>query len=243
MTRLAIVTGVSRGLGEALAAELLGRGWEVLGLGRHDSPRLASPAYRFVRADLAQASTLESLLGATFAQAASRQPTVAALVNNAAAAGPVGVLGRLPSTELVEALEVNLAAPAVLCNLFLRTFVDRACDRRIVNVSSGAAERPLPGIGPYCVAKAGMEMLTRAIAAEQGDPTLRAITLRPGVIDTEMQVYIRGQSSETLPSLSLFQGFHTSGQLVPAATVARKTVERLLEGPIEPGRTYSYAEL
>ena len=51
--RAAIVTGVSRGLGEALAADLLGRGFRVLGVGRTDSPRLAHDAYRFVACDLA----------------------------------------------------------------------------------------------------------------------------------------------------------------------------------------------
>ena len=241
--KLAIVTGVSRGLGEALAADLLARGWRVVGIGRHDSSRLAAPAYHFVAADLAQAKGLETVVGHAFAHAASHRPAVAALINNAAGAGPVGVFGRLAGPALVESLDLNLGAPAVLCNLFLRTFVDPACDRRIVNVSSGAAERTLPGGGAYCVAKAGMEMLTRMIAAEQGDSPVRAITLRPGIIDTEMQVYMRGQSEELLPSVELFRGFHASGQLQPAATVARKTIDRLLEAPIEAGRTYSYAEL
>jgi NAD(P)-dependent dehydrogenase (short-subunit alcohol dehydrogenase family) len=250
MQRLAIVTGVSRGLGAALAHTLLARGWTVVGIGRHDAADLAQAArqsgderYRFVRCDLADAAALDAAVGPVMSAAAALRPAVAALVNNAADAGPIGVFGALDAPALAASLSINLAAPAALSNLFCRSFTDPACDRRIVNVSSGAAERTLEGGGAYCVAKAGLEMLTRMIASEQQGNTLRAITLRPGVIDTQMQVFMRSQAPERLPSLALFQGFHRGGQLVAASEVARKTVDRLLEAPIEQGRTYSYAEL
>jgi len=241
MERIAIVTGVSRGLGEALAVDLLARGWRVLGLSRHDSPRTAHARYRFVPFDFAGAREIDARIEPVFRELASLQPAAAVLVNNAAAAGPVGVFGRLASAEIENALAVNLAAPAALTNLFCRTFTHGSCDRRIVNVSSGAAEHTLAGGGMYCVAKAGLEMLTRAIVAEH--PALRAITLRPGIIDTEMQAFMRSQSRELVPSVGLFEGFHASGQLVPASTVAKKTIDRLIEEDVEPGKTYSYAQL
>ena len=243
MERIAIVTGVSRGLGEALALELLARGWGVLGIGRHDSPRTAHARYRFVAHDLADIAGLTRALEPPLREAAAAHPGAAVLINNAAGAGPVGVFGRLRAPDIAAALALDLAAPAALADLFIRLFDDPACERRIVNVSSGAAERTLQGGGVYCVAKAGLEMLTRVIAAEHPAPTLRAITLRPGIIDTEMQAFMRTQPSEVLPSVTLFQGFHASGQLVPAAAVARKTIDRLVEAPVESGRTYSYAEL
>jgi NAD(P)-dependent dehydrogenase (short-subunit alcohol dehydrogenase family) len=239
--RIAIVTGVSRGLGEALAVDLLARGWRVLGLSRHDSPRAAHARYRFVTFDFADAHEVDARLLPVFRELAGESPRAAVLVNNAAAAGPVGVFGRLASAEIADALAVNLAAPSALANLFCRTFTSDACDRRIINVSSGAAERTLAGGGMYCVAKAGLEMLTRSLVAEH--PALRAITLRPGIIDTEMQAFMRSQSPEFVPSVSLFEGFHASGQLVPAATVAKKTIDRLIEQDVEPGKTYSYAQL
>jgi NAD(P)-dependent dehydrogenase (short-subunit alcohol dehydrogenase family) len=243
MIRIAIVTGVSRGLGEALAADLLARGWEVVGIARHDAKSLAHERYRFVRADLADAAAIDGSLEGMFARAAARYPRQAVLINNAAMAGPVGVIGRLSAADLAQSLSVNLLAPTALANLFCRTFQDDACDRRIINVSSGAAQNAIAGIGAYSIAKAGLEMLTRMIAAEHEGSTLRAISLRPGIIDTEMQVHARSQSPDVFPSLDLFVGFHRSGQLVAAATVARKTIDRLVEGPVESGRTYSYAEL
>ena len=239
----AIVTGVSRGLGEALAIELLERGFRVLGVGRTDSPRHAHDAYRFVACDLAQPVALTAALAPSFAALAAKRPATVCLVNNAATIEAVGVLGRLYAAKISQSLAVNLTAPVVLADLFLRTFADDGTARRIVNVSSGAAQSPLPGEGLYCVAKAGLEMLTRMLAAEAPAGRLRAVTLRPGIIDTPMQAFARSQPKDVLPSVDLFVGFHESGQLVAPAVVARKIVERLVLADVEQGRTYSYAEL
>lgn len=241
--RVVIVTGVSRGLGAAVAAECLARGYRVLGLGRSSAAALQGRAYTFVACDLADAHAIDAVGAGAFAALASTRPTHAALVNNAATAGPVGVFGALSGADIAASVAANLAAPAALANLFCRTFVDPACDRRIVNVSSGAAERTIAGGALYCTAKAGLEMLTRAIAADHPDSSLVPITLRPGIIDTGMQVFMRSQPAGTLPSVGMFRDFHEKGALVAAAVVARKTVDRLLEGRVEAGRTYSYAEL
>lgn len=239
----AIVTGVSRGLGEALAIELLGRGFRVLGVGRTNSPRLAHDAYRFVACDLGESAALPATLASAFAALAAERPASACLVNNAATIESVGVLGRLDAARIAQSIAVNLTAPVVLADLFLRTFADDRVGRRIVNVSSGAAQSPLSGEALYCVAKAGLEMLTRMLAAEAPAGRLRAITLRPGVIDTPMQAFARSQAKDVLPSVDLFVGFHENGQLVAPAVVARKVVERLVLADVEQGRTYSYAEL
>lgn len=239
----AIITGVSQGLGEALAFELLGRGAQVLGVGRSSSARLANARYRFVRCDLAQAAMLPAMLEPAFSAIASEHPSSVCLINNAATLDPVGVLGTTEADHITTSITVNLTAPIVLANVFCRVFTDDAIERRIVNVSSGAAQRAIPGESLYCIAKAGLEMLTLTLAAEQASPRFHAVSLRPGVIDTAMQSYARGQPKARLPSVDLFKGFHAGGQLVPADTVARKVVDRLVLAPVESGRTYSYAEL
>src|SRR5205809_2797903 len=239
----AIVTGVSRGLGAALAAALLERDFVVLGVGRGSHPRLTSERYRFVRFDLADAARVDEILAPELSALASAKPASVCLLNNAATAGPVGTLGRLAAGEIASSLAVNLAAVVTLTNLFCRVFADPEMPRRVINVSSGAAQTALPGESVYCVAKAGMEMLTRALAAEQQAASFRAITVRPGVIDTDMQVFARSQSPDVLPSVELFKGFHRDGRLVAPSVVASKIIARLVVGDVEHGRTYSYQEL
>jgi benzil reductase ((S)-benzoin forming) len=241
--KAAIVTGVSRGLGESLAAVLLARGFAVTGVGRTSAGRLAGEHYRFVRCDLEEVPAIEPALAPVFAEIAAARPLSICLVNNAAVAGPVGVLGTLDTAAIAESLAVNLVAPLTLVNLFCRAFSDGSAQSLVINVSSGAAQSPLGGSGPYSIAKAGLEMLTRQIAADQTAPGFRAISVRPGIIDTGMQAYMRGLPREKYANVDMFREFHASGKLVPPDVVAAKIVDRLVLGDVENGRCYSYKEL
>lgn len=238
--KLAIVTGVSRGLGEALAFALLARDWQVVGVGRSASSRLAHPAFRLVHCDLADVLGIPAAVDAPLQALAHDRPASACLINNAAVGGPAGVIGRIDNAKLVTSLMVNLAAPTALANRFIAAFADQTAKRRIINVSSGAAQMTLAGGSIYCIAKAGLEMLTQSIAAEQQGSGVEAITLRPGIIDTDMQAFMRNQPKDILPSVDLFRGFHASGQLVAADTVAAHVVRKLVEGDVENSRMYRY---
>jgi len=240
---VAIVTGVSRGLGESLAAALLARGFAVTGVGRTSAERLTGERYRFVRCDLGDVAALEPTLAPVFGEIAAAGPRSVCLINNAAVAGPVGALGTLDVAGLAESLAVNLVAPLALVNLFCRAFSNGATPSLVINVSSGAAQNPLGGSAPYSIAKAGLEMLTRQIAAEQKAPAFRAISVRPGIIDTGMQAYMRSLPREKYANVEMFREFHASGQLVPPDVVAAKIVDRLVLGDVENGRCYSYKEL
>jgi benzil reductase ((S)-benzoin forming) len=243
MTHAAIVTGVSKGLGAALAAALLARGYTVLGIGRSSAPTLAGDAFRFVDCDLGAVDRIDAAVEPALQALARSAPQSVCLVNNAAVAGPVGALGGLTANDIERSLDVNLTAVAVLCNVFLRVFSDDSLPRRIINVSSGAAQSTIPGGGLYCVAKAGLEMLTRVLVEDSRAPSLTAITLRPGIIDTPMQVFMRSQSESVLPSVTMFREFHESGQLVAPEVVADKIIDRLIAAPVEHERTYNFREL
>ena len=240
---VAIVTGVSRGLGAALARELLERGFSVLGIGRVSSPDLGGDRYRFADFDLANAAATDTLLAPVFQDIEARRPDSVCLVNSAATLDPIGVVGHLSSAEISSAIATNLAAAVALANLFCRVFTDPEVSRRVINISSGAAETALPGEAVYCVAKAGIEMLTLSLAAEHRAPTFQAITVRPGVMDTDMQTLARAQLPEVLPVVELFKGFQRDGRLVPPEVVASKIVSQLVVGEVDDARTYSYQDL
>jgi benzil reductase ((S)-benzoin forming) len=239
----AIVTGVSRGLGAALAAELLERGFTVVGIGRAGNPALKGQRLEFVRFDLADAAGIDAALAPVLEGLKERRPASVCLLHNAATVGSVGVLGRLAASEITYALTVNLAAAVALANLFCRIFADPQMNCRVINVSSAAAQTPLPGEAVYCAAKAGIEMLTRVLAAEQQAPGFRAVAVRPGIMDTDMQAHARSQPSDVLPGVDLLKEFQRQGRLVAPAVVASKIVSRLVVGDVEHGRTYNYREL
>jgi NAD(P)-dependent dehydrogenase (short-subunit alcohol dehydrogenase family) len=241
MSDAVVVTGVSKGLGAALAASLLARGYLVVGVGRSAARDLAGRSWRFVACDLGDVEGVEPAALSALHALAATSPDSVCLINNAATAEPVGVIGQLTARAIDRALAINLTAPTILANLFCRFFTDDALPRRIINISSGAAHSALPGVGPYSIAKAGLEMLTRSLVADA--PAITTITLRPGIIDTPMQAFVRGHSPDVLPSVTMFRDFHATGQLVAPAIVAEKIVERLVRAPVEQGRTYTYREL
>ena len=126
---------------------------------------------------------MPSLIAASVAPAlrelAARKPTAVTLINNAAVASPAGLLGALDAAALESALATNVTAPLVLTDLFCRAFPDAAIARRVINVSSGAAQSPIAGSSAYCASKAAIEMLTRTLAIEQ--PQIESIAIRPGI--------------------------------------------------------------
>lgn len=240
---VAIITGVSRGLGAALAEELLERGFTVMGIGRATSPTLGGARYVFARFDLADVARVDAALAPALEALKERPLASVCLLNNAATVDPVGTIGRLSPTQVASGLAVNLAAPVALTNLLCRVFGDAEIPLRVINVSSGAAQWALPGDAVYCVAKAGLEMLTQALTAEFQAPNFRAITVRPGVMDTDMQTHARSQPPDLMPSVELFKQFHREGRLVSPAVVASKIASRLVIGNVDHGHTYSYQDL
>jgi len=239
--RAAIVTGVSYGLGEAIAAQLLDKGYRVLGVSRTTSTRLKGENYRHVALDLGDVEHIEDKLAEPFKQLADTKPTSVVLINNAATSGPTGVLGKLDSRAIANSLAVNLTAPTILSNMFARAFAGAKIDRRILNISSGAAQSTFTGGAIYGIAKAGIEMLSRSQAAE-GD-AITVISVRPGIIDTPMQAKARAHTVEEMPAVQMFKDFHASGQLVPPDTTAAKIIAKLVEGPIKSGEMYRYQDL
>jgi NAD(P)-dependent dehydrogenase (short-subunit alcohol dehydrogenase family) len=239
----AIVTGVSRGLGEALAVALLAKGFGVIGVGRSSSDALGGSNFRFVACDLAHPMRIATAVEPALTELAATNPTRVTLINNAAVAFPVGLVGRLAMAEAEVALATNIAAPLAMCEAFLRAFPDDALARRIINISSGAAQSAIPGSAVYCMSKAAIEMLTRTIAAEHTDPRFRCICVRPGIFETGMQTYMRSHDPADFPSVAMFRGFKENELLKSPAEVAVRIVERLVQANVEHGRTYSQQDL
>jgi len=239
----AIVTGVSRGLGEALAVAMLERGFTVLGVGRSASPRLTSKRFHLAACDLSEPALLAAAITPPLRLIAAGKPTTVTLVNNAAVATPTGLVGHLEASAIASAFAINAAAPVVMADLFFRSFPDDTVERRIINISSGAAHSAIPGMMAYGMSKAALEMMTRAIVAECSAPRFRCISLRPGIFDTGMQAYARTRDPAEFPSVALFRGFKDNGLLKDPAEVATKIVEKLVLSPVDHGRCYTHTDL
>jgi 3-oxoacyl-[acyl-carrier protein] reductase len=112
------------------------------------------------------------------------------LVNNAGIIDPIGALAQSDPAAWRRSIEINLVGAYHTARATLPQMLE-AGNGTVINVSSGAAHRPLEGWSAYCAGKAGLAMLTEAIALECGDAGIRVFGLAPGVVDTDMQATIR----------------------------------------------------
>lgn len=218
---LALVTGTSSGIGAAVASELLKRGWQVVGIARR-AAKIEDKRYRHVALDLSDirsaAPTIEREVGSKLGERWER----VGLVNNAA----VGLTGRIQdfdAGELARSFELNTVAPIWLMGLMIK---HAKAPIRVVNLSSGAAVRPFPGLAAYCGAKAGLHLAGASVAAEDA-PDLHVLSYQPGVVDTEMQLATRSKSLEEFPWGTTFRQYHAEGRLVAPERPAADIVEFL----------------
>jgi NAD(P)-dependent dehydrogenase (short-subunit alcohol dehydrogenase family) len=212
---VAIVTGSSRGLGRALAAELLARGWTVVGDAR-GAAALAETARGNERAIAIPGDVTDASHRAALVAAAGER--IDLLVNNASALGPSPQppLGAYPLDVLRHVYEVDVIAPLALVQLALPRM---SADGVIINVSSDAAVEAYEGWGGYGSAKAALDQVTAVLAAEH--PGLRVYAVDPGDMRTQLHqeafpdedISDRPPPEESVPGLiALIEGALPSGR-------------------------------
>ena len=217
---LYIVTGTTQGLGHALAGRIArDAANELVALARAAEGPIPGGA-RF-QVDLADAAALERACDRVEARIRGKRYDKAVLVNNAGVIAPVATLDAVDPGLLARNLAVNLVAPMLLMRRFLR-MTEGVPVRRVINISSGAGRRPIPGWSAYCAAKAGLDMASRvaALEARSRGEAVEVVSLAPGVIDTGMQGAVRDASPEEFPDVERFRRMKAEGGLRPADDVA-----------------------
>ncbi|MEP7302833.1 MAG: SDR family NAD(P)-dependent oxidoreductase [Caldimonas sp.] len=229
--KLFVVTGASRGLGAALAGRLLGdAGHTVLGISRRQNAELAALAQAHGSrceqwsADLGEPIGVAARLADWLAAQGAHAFIEATLVNNAGVLTTIGALENCSDAELSAALRVGLEAPLLLSAAFLRATAEWHGERRVLNISSGLGRRAMAGQATYCAAKAGVDHLSRALALDQAllAHGAKIVSLAPGVIDTDMQMQLRGASGAAFPEQAVFLHLKQAGQLASSDAAAAR---------------------
>jgi len=185
---IALVTGASRGIGQAIAAELARAGFRVVGTATRPESVAAIDAWflaeglqgRGAQYNAAEAGSAEALIGQL--DAAGSLPTL--LVNNAGISRD-GLLLRLKPEDWETTLAINLGAAIRLSKLCLKRMLKERSGR-IINISSVIGSIGNAGQTPYSAAKAGLEGFTRALAKELAGRNITVNAVAPGFIETDM---------------------------------------------------------
>lgn len=225
--KYAYITGTSRGLGKAMAELLLEEGWWVKGIARHCS--IAHDHYEHFEADLS--NPWQQWLPEIFRQHETDSKLL--LVNNAASLGEVGYVGTLSPDAVVKTVALNVTAPALLQNEFLKLFPQQ--EKLVLNISSGAAQYPVDGWSIYCSSKAALDMLSEVAAHEaelNKKNNLRVFSVAPGVVDTSMQEHIRQTDKSAFSRIAYFLELKKEKRLARPEDVVRQLL-MLVEHPQE----------
>jgi NAD(P)-dependent dehydrogenase (short-subunit alcohol dehydrogenase family) len=234
---LTILTGASRGMGLAMAKQLLHADSVLLCISRNTTDDLTQQATACGaellqwQADLSDAASVAQRLGTWLATREPAELASATLINNAGVIAELTPLRDAQPDDLALALRVGLEAPMLLCAAFLgATQSWSLVPRKVLNISSGLGRCAMASSSAYCAAKAGMDHFTRCMALEEHHaPNGAAVcSLAPGVIDTDMQIQLRGASAAQFPDQDAFAALHEKGQLSSPADAARRLLAYLM---------------
>ena len=235
-THLTILTGASRGMGLAMAQQLLKPGDTVLCISRTTQEPLGREAASLGATllqwshDLADSAPLCLQLETWLAINTGPWASVA-LINNAGMIPSIGPLSEVTPDDLARALRVGLEAPMQLTGAFLRATANWSAARKVLNISSGLGRRAMASQVAYCAAKAGMDHFTRCLALEEALKAngAKVCALAPGVIDTDMQVQLRAADSSVFPDQKSFVSLKSTGSLATPDEAASRILAFLAQ--------------
>ncbi|WP_459696101.1 SDR family NAD(P)-dependent oxidoreductase [Acidisoma sp. C75] len=175
------ITGITRGLGQALAEAVLARGDTVIGTVRRGVPRFAAGAERLhvLTVDLATPGAAESAIRSAF----DRAGRIDVIVNNAGF-GLLGAAETASEEEMRQLFEVDVFAPISLIRAALPA-LRRQGSGHIVNITSIAGRAPTVGAALYSAAKYALEGFSAALALEAGPLGIKVTAVAPGAFRTE----------------------------------------------------------
>jgi len=246
-----ILTGASRGIGEAITRKLILPGNTIFAVSRtmnEDLVELASslnvPLY-YVEADLSVREEAESFINGVFDKIQLTGQDRIALINNAGMLEPVGPLKSTDFERAEKHLHLNLLAPLILSSVFAARTESVSLPKVILNISSGAAFYPYSGWSVYCSSKAGLDMLTKVAGLEQTDEPypVTIFALAPGIIETGMQESIRETDVALFPDRDKFISLHEEGKLAKPEDVAQIILSTIFNNSLVTGSVVTIDQL
>ncbi len=230
---LTILTGASRGMGLSMAQQLLRNGNTVICIARSTNADLSAQAQATGatleqwQQDLSQGEQAAHNLRAWLVAQGPDAFASATLINNAGVVpNRIAPLSDSDAADLTNALRVGLEAPMQLTAAFLGATDAWTVPRKVLNISSGLGRRAMASQAAYCAAKAGMDHFTRCVALDEAHKPhgAKVCSLAPGVIDTDMQVQLRGAAPEAFPDVQNFANLKAGGQLTSPQEAATRVL-------------------
>lgn len=244
---LFIITGGSKGLGEALVNKALSENHFVISISRSGyklNKKNQAASFFNLKMDLSKNFTsIEKKLNSLLKKIDFKKIEHVYLINNAAQIKPVASVGKLDSAEVQKHIYLNYTVPVLITNWLLAQKLKNSGYKIIAQISSGAANFAIPSWSIYCSSKAAIEMFNSVMQLQLANTTapninqlkssqqmVKAFTYSPGIMDTGMQKMIRGLKSTDFPDVQRFKDYKENKNLRSALDVA-ENLYKILDVP------------
>jgi len=211
LQKVALITGTGSGIGKALAKLLLSENYLVFGYSRTN--QIENKNFTFTKIDLSNIEEVQKLRFPDIDLASDLL-----LVNNAATIGSILPIHKKKNEEILREYNLNIISPTLLSRKFINNYANK---RLLINISSGAANNPIPSWSTYCATKSGLDMLTKVIHKEKHE-NLKIFSIHPGVVNTNMQEEIRKSDANFFPIKQQFIDYYNRNELFSVDFVALK---------------------
>jgi benzil reductase ((S)-benzoin forming) len=235
MSKVLIITGGSKGIGNSLVNKYAEEGYRIYSLSRTlvDGRR----NLKNISVDLSDCGAAVSILETILDSINLNKLTEILLINNAGSLGSISTIENNSTESIQKTIALNLSTPIALTSCFIDHLKLSNIKKRIVNISSGAAIKPYEGWTVYCSSKAGLDMATKTIAAEQNDSKnpVKINAIYPGVVETDMQTQIRETDKRDFKNVQRFIELKKDNKLFTPDYVANKIHLLDIENTLENG--------
>lgn len=181
------ITGISKGIGKALYELSEKLQYKTFGIGRNDADYVL---------DLKDVEAIKNF------QFPSIDSNETILINNAGMLGEINRVSNKLVNDTKDVYTVNTIAPILLSEKFLKQY--KSHQLTIINISSGAARRPIASWANYCASKAALDAFSQVIQieAQELNLDLKVYSVAPGIVDTAMQNDIRNANASSFSTLN-----------------------------------------
>lgn len=250
MKKYFIITGATRGIGHAFAESLLDENHVLFLISRNEHTEIAHQALlkncqvNSIVYDLSDLSGIEHLMSNLFDHIEKKDCSGLYLLNNAAVTEPVKPVDKLSAEEIQTNLNVNYLAPVLLASTFIRLAENFKMEKKILNITSGAAGIPHYGLSLYCSAKAALDQFTRCAAVEQSKRTfpVKMHALSPGFVDTQMLRSLTDKSLDDFAGRPMFEEIFRSGKAADAKVIGQRIIGLWMKGRFKHGEVSHIGE-
>lgn len=231
-----LITGISRGIGAALAEYYLNQGYKVTGISRNSNTELEkNPNFSFIPIDLKDIETISEKLKLNL----NDKTNFDLIILNAGILGKLGDMVETTQDTLTEVMNVNVWANKKIIDFI----VSNSKPAQIVGISSGAAISASRGWNVYAISKAALNTMMKLYAEEF--PQIHFTALAPGIVDTFMQETISSYPEDSrfpvIKKLKQLKGTEYMPEPNSAAVTIAKAIEKIKNMP--SGQYYDVREI